>query len=203
MKYLNVIVLLGLVNLSGCAKPQDNTLTTNRLAWSGADWWPEPGSIELATLSWPPVSTFERACASCHMPEGGWPQRNTAQLSDEQLMIIVADMMTSSGIADASESDVAVMAAYQRALAADEVFICVTAFEPSTDTDAGVLQGEATPEVDVMLMTCGYCQTTADPNGFWELHSPMDWPQLIAQQDLRATELSLPSAQWSHGWTQP
>ena len=203
MKCRSVVALLVLVGLSGCGKPQAGSSVGESPSWTEGDWWPEPGSVELATLAWPPVSTFQRACASCHMPEGSRPQRKTAALTDEQLVAVVGDMMKSSGIGDASDADVAAMAAYQRALAADEVFICVTDFEPATDTDAGVLEGEATPEVDVMLMTCGYCWTTADPNGFWELHSPMEWPQLIAQQDLKATELSMPTAQWSHALAPP
>lgn len=202
MEYLGLIVLLGLVWLGGCRGPQADSSGVDAAAGLAEPArQSEAGPIELAALAWPPVSTFERACASCHGPGGSEYDRTPVRLSDERLTEVVRAMMTSAGIATASPSDVQAMAAYCRALEADEPFVCVTAFRPSTDTDAGVLQGEATPEAEVRLLTCGRCWTVAGANGFWELSSPWDWPELATQMDLKVTELSLYYAQWSHGMT--
>ncbi len=194
----SLIVLLSVTVLGGCTSPQADSSIPDLAEASQAT---ESGPIELAALAWPPVSTFERTCASCHGRGGSEYDWRSGRLNDEQLTEVVWGMMRSTGITAVSESDVRAMVAYCRALDADEPFICVTVFRPSTDTDGGVLQGEATLDAEVMLLTCGRCWTVAKENGFWELSSPFDRPELAAQIDQKVTELSLYYAQWSHGMT--
>lgn len=198
VKYLSLVILAGLVLLSGCTEPQADSPAAGAKSVLSEPGYDLEDGIEMVTLEWPPVSTFERACASCHGPGGRDFDEALTQLTDEQLTEAVRGMMESSGVTTASESDVRAMVAYQRAIAADEPFICVTKFRPATESEPGVLLGEATPGAEVLLLTCGHCWAEADENGFWEVNSPWDWPELAVEKDSKTTELSMLYAQWSH-----
>lgn len=197
-KYLSLVIFSGLVLLGGCTEPQADSSTVGANSVLGEPEYDPDAGVEVMTLEWPPVSTFERACASCHGPGGRDFGEALTRLTDGQLTEAVRGMMESAGVTTASESDVQAMVAYQRAIAVDEPFICVTKFRPATESDPGILQGEATPGAEVLLLTCGHCWAEANENGFWEVNSPWDWAELAVQKDAKTTELSMLYAQWSH-----
>jgi hypothetical protein len=87
--------------------------------------------VHLVSLSLPPVSTFEKACARCHGSQGSFYGDEFANLRDQELIDVTREMMEGPAFLHPSDVDVRAMVAYHHALVAAEPFVVVTALLPA------------------------------------------------------------------------
>lgn len=192
MRYLVLAIVLSLGLICGCREPQVPASE------------PEVVEVNLVPLSLPPVSTFESACARCHGPEGSFFGPGFANPEHADLAVIVREMMEGPAALSPSDADVEAMVAYHRALAADEPFFCVTAYEPATATTPGRLQGEATPQAVVFFYTVSapYFRTNVNEQGYWEITPLPRGANLVLAADTyknhKRTILNAAESQWSN-----
>ncbi len=161
MKHQAVVTLcfVSLALLAGCNEDPIGTLSVV----------PTP---MVASLTYPPVSTFEESCARCHGPQGSFFGEGFGHGSEEELRQSVKDMMEGPSFLTPSEADVNAMTDYMQALDQQQPYLVVTAWDPNTMT----LQGEATPQASIIVEGHPDHQAQADANGTWVLQDlPQDW----------------------------
>lgn len=130
-------------------------------------------------LQYPPVATFDQHCARCHGPEGSFYGQAFAQTVEHDLTEMVGQMMRGPAFLEPNSTDIAAMAAYQRALAAEEPFVIVTDPQKALATDLSEIPVEASPGAQVTIeRTNGTAQITASRDG-------------------RSTTIHFPDEQWS------
>lgn len=151
---------------------------------------------EPANLALGPIETFEDACARCHGPEGSFYGEAFASMPDEELHEIVREMMVGPAFLSPSEPEVDAMAAYHRALAAGEPFICVT--NAVAEGDDATLRGEVSPGATLSVDPEG--PITREPGEIhWSMPAPAGAVTFTASQEQSsAVELPYPALLWTH-----
>jgi cytochrome c553 len=99
-----------------------------------------PAAAPVKPLTTAPIAYFEAKCARCHGPNGGFYEQNfAAKYDDAALKAVIKRMAEGPGVAPLSDADLAVQAAYHRAIAANAPFFSLTKVGP-------VVSGETTAE---------------------------------------------------------
>jgi len=168
----------------------------------------EPGPAPNLTLG--PVSTFSQSCARCHGPRGSFYGDTFGELRGEALREIVEEMMAGPAGLRPTHAEVDAMAAYHRALLADQPFVVVTNAAAASAGQAGALRGEADPGAEVAV-TAGEEVLEVKRDGVsWSAALPAGWSgeagptlAITATRGDAQTRLAFPAEAWSHNRDAP
>jgi mono/diheme cytochrome c family protein len=163
-----------------------------------ADAPPAPEKSDAVDLIEGPVTTFERACAGCHGPQGAFHDESLAKMADDKLREMVEQMMRGPGQLQPTPVQLEAMIAYQRSLRDRRPFACVTnaaAFLSGKDI---ALQGEVSPGASVQSDKAG-ARIAATVNGMvWTLAQPPRPPfAVIASKGPLQVQIDFPAEIWS------
>ncbi len=127
----------------------------------------KPADDGLEKVKYPPVSTFRSTCSRCHGPQGTFFGDSFGELPDKELERFVGLMMRGPGGLNPTQSDIAAMTAYNRALAKKRPFIFITKVD--TVSNGVNYSGESMPGTIISLSSVGESlQIKTGTNGKWQ-----------------------------------
>jgi cytochrome c553 len=157
-------------------------------------------TIEIIEFKLGPVSTFERTCARCHGPQGAFYGDEFAKLNDEELHKIIRQMMVGPAFLKPKPHEVDAMAAYHRALATKEPFLCVTSYTKNEQANTAGLAGEAIPGSSIVFSSKNKdMSTSTNEEGTWSISDvPLTSFKLTVTSNEKSKEINIPKSQWTH-----
>ncbi|HPP00602.1 MAG TPA: hypothetical protein PLX83_08390 [bacterium] len=156
---------------------------------------PEPyAPAGLVNLYEGPVTTYHRACSSCHGENGSEYSADFQTLSDAELAEKIEIMMNGPARLTAPEpEEIHAMTAYHRALRDGRLFLMVS--NPAAVLEEGhrVLKGNVTPGAAVELRKEGQVLVATVSGGEWILENIPPPPFLLtARKDSLETAFPFP-----------